>query len=54
MRGVLIYVRFDLKHIQGTLSNIKNDLGNVVACSQGGDEPKKLFMILIGKRFSNG
>jgi hypothetical protein len=43
MRGVLIYARFDMKHIQSTLSNIKNDLGNVAACSQGGDEPKKLF-----------
>jgi hypothetical protein len=31
MRGVLIYGRFDLKHIQGTLSNIKNDLGNIAA-----------------------
>ena len=41
MRGVLIYGRLDLKHIQGTLSNIKNDLGNIAAYGQGGDEPKK-------------
>jgi hypothetical protein len=26
MRGVLIYVWFDLKHIQGTLSNTKKSL----------------------------
>jgi hypothetical protein len=50
MRGVLIYVRFDLKHIQPILSNIKK-ISNVAACCQGGDEPKKLSMILGGKSF---
>ena len=53
MRGVLIYVSFDLKHIQGTLRNIQKDLGNVDACCQGGDEPKKRSMILSGKRFKD-
>jgi hypothetical protein len=53
MRSVPIYVRFDLAHIQGTLSNIQKDLGNADACGQGGDEPKKLSMILGGNGFKD-
>jgi hypothetical protein len=49
MRGILIYGKFDLKHIQGTLSNIKNGLNEIDVCCQGGDERKKLSMILSGK-----
>jgi hypothetical protein len=51
IRGVLIYALSGLKHIPNTMSNIKNRLSDIDDCCQGGDEPKKLSMILSEKSF---
>jgi hypothetical protein len=48
MRGVLIYLRFDMKHIQGTLSNTKNELSEFDDNCQGGGETRKPKRILSG------
>ena len=48
MRGVPIYLKIDLKHIQGTLSNTKNELSEFDDCCQGGGELRTPKMILSG------